>query len=441
MRTATNTRRNLLTSALTGAAALALGPNTGATATQRSAASVKNGDDKHARTGVEALAASGFARLRGLKVGLVTNQTGILPNLQTTVDALAYAPGVKLRALFGPEHGVRGDVAAGDYVAGGRDAQTGLTVYSLYGKTKVPTPAMLSGLDALVFDIQDIGSRSYTYLSTLGCVMEGAARHKIPLIVLDRPNPLGLVRVEGGPTQPGFTSFVGKYPTAYVHGMTLGELGRMINGEGWLPGNLTCDLTVVECENLIRRAATWDAIMGGDALWPPTSPHIPRSDTPLFYAATGIVGELPTLSIGVGYTLPFEMAGAPGVGPQSLARELERRNLAGIRFRAASWTPFYAAFKGQNCGGVQIMFTDPARAPLTRLNFEILDALRKIRPGARSLFSSDADSTRMFDLSCGTDRVRKAFTSGASASEMYALFDRGRDGFLAKRKKYLIYEG
>jgi len=436
MTTATTTRRNLLTSALTGAAALALGPNA-VQAAQK--ATSGGGAGGRARTGLESLAAGGFASLRGLKVGLVTNPTGVLPTLQTTVDALAGASGVRLRALFGPEHGVRGDVAAGEYVASGRDAQTGLPVYSLYGKTKVPTAAMLSGLDALVFDIQDIGSRSYTYLSTLGCVMEGAARNKIPLIVLDRPNPLGLLRVEGGPTQAGFTSFVGKYPTAYVHGMTLGELARMINGEGWLPGALTCDLTVVPCENLSRRAATWDAIMGQGAQWAPTSPHIPRSDTPLFYAATGIIGELPTLSIGVGYTLPFEMAGAPGVGPVSLARELERRALPGIRFRAASWTPFYAAFKSQNCGGVQIMFTDPGRAPLTRLNFELLDALRKVRSG-RSFMGGDTEAVRMFDLSCGTDRVRKAFAKGASAAEMYDLFDAGRDGFVAKRKKYLLYE-
>ena len=175
------------------------------------------------RTGAEVLAADGFARLKGLSVGLVTNQTGVLPGGTATADALRAAEGVKLRALFGPEHGVRGDVPAGKYVASGTDAKTGVPVYSLYGRTKVPTAAMLKGLDLLVFDIQDIGCRSYTYLSTLGCVLEGGARHKVPVLVLDRPNPLGLTRVEGGPPSAGFFSFIGKYATAYRHGLTMGE--------------------------------------------------------------------------------------------------------------------------------------------------------------------------------------------------------------------------
>ena len=318
-------------------------------------------ENKRVRTGIEVLAATKYARLSGLKVGLVTNPTGILPDLTSTIEALYQAPNVKLRALFGPEHGVRGDAAAGDYVPSTTDGLTGVPVYSLYGATKSPTAAMLRGLDLLIFDIQDIGSRSYTYVSTLGAVMEGAAKHKVPLLVLDRPNPVGLNRIEGGPTRPGFVSFVSKYPVSYLHGMTLGEVGKMINGQGWLPNGATCDLTVVPCENLTRDKATWPA-MGG-LPWVPTSPHIPQALNSHFYAATGITGELSSVSIGIGYPLPFELAGAPGIGPVSLAREMTRRNIPGMAFRPHSWVPYYAAFHGKTCGGVHVYLTDAATAP------------------------------------------------------------------------------
>jgi uncharacterized protein YbbC (DUF1343 family) len=387
------------------------------------------------RTGVEVLANNDFKALQGLNVGLVTNPTGILPDLTTTIEALYRAPGVKLKALFGPEHGVRGDTPAGEKVSSSRDGVTGLPTYSLYGDTKVPTAAMLRGLDVLVFDIQDIGARSYTYLSTLGCVMEGASLHKIPVIVLDRPNPLGLNRVEGGPTKPGFVSFVSKYPVPFLHGMTLGELGQMINRQGWLPGGRTCDLTVIACGNLTRGMVGWESF--GNLPWVPTSPHVPKPESALFYAATGITGELSTLSIGVGYPLPFELAGAPDMGAASLAREMTRRNVPGVAYRSMSWEPYYGAYRGKLCGGVQIYLTDLNKVPISRLNFEILDAMRTLKPG-RSFFTG-SESVRMFDLSCGTDRVRKAFQAGASASQMWQVFNEGASAFAQARKPYLLY--
>ena len=370
------TRRELLKAGMAGAAGIAAGRGAAAQASPLPVTRVQ--------TGLESLAASRYAALSGLKVGLVTNPTGILPDFTSTIDALFRAPGVKLKALFGPEHGIRGDAAAGADVSSRTDSQTKLPVYSLYGPTKVPTAAMLKGLDALIFDIQDIGSRSYTYLSTLGCVMEGASAHGVPLIILDRPNPVGLNRIEGGPPKGAFLgSFVSKYPFAYLHGMTLGEAGQMINGQGWLPGGKTCDLTVIRCENLRRGMTTWESF--GGLPWVPTSPHIPQPTTPPFYALTGITGELSTLSIGVGYTLPFELLGAPGVNPSALAKELTRRNQSGIIFRPRSWVPFYGAMKDRECGGVQIHLTEltgagnaAPPATLTRLNFEILDALRKL---------------------------------------------------------------
>ena len=387
------------------------------------------------RTGAEVLARTGFKTLQGLNVGLVTNPTGILPDLTSTIETLYRAPGVKLKALFGPEHGVRGDTPAGETVSSARDGGTGLPAHSLYGKTKVPTAAMLRGLDVLVFDIQDIGARSFTYLSTLGCVLEGASLHKVPVIVLDRPNPLGLNRIEGGPTHTGFFSFVSKYPVPYLHGMTLGELGQMINRQGWLPGGRTCDLTVIACENLTRDRVGWNA--SGNLPWVPPSPHVPKPESAFFYAATGIVGELSDLSIGVGYSLPFELAGAPDIGAAAMTREMTRRNLPGVAYRAMNWEPYYGAFKNKVCGGVQIYLTDLARAPLCRLNFEIMDALRTLHPG-RSFFTG-REPVRMFDLSCGTDRVRKAFQAGASASQLWQIFNEGVPAFAQARKPYLLY--
>lgn len=193
---------------------------------------------------------------------------------------------------------------------------------------------------------------------------------------------------------------------------------------------------MVPCEGLTRTPSNWEAL--GNLPWVPTSPHVPRPESSHFYAATGIIGELSTLSIGVGYPLPFELAGAPGVGPVSLARELERRSavLPGMSFRPASWTPFYGAQKRENCGGVQVYLTDTNRAPLTRLNFELLDALRTL--GKRSLFNGSEES-RMFDLSCGTNRVRQAFLSGANARELWGIFNENLPAFMTARKRYLLY--
>jgi uncharacterized protein YbbC (DUF1343 family) len=385
-------------------------------------------------TGLESLIALDFAPLKGKRIGLVTNPTGITSGMRTAIDVLSRAPDVKLVALFGPEHGVRGDAAAGAAVANARDAATGLPVYSLYGKTTRPTAGMLRGIDALVFDMQDIGSRSYTYVTTMGRCMEACAANNVTFIVLDRPNPLGGERIEGNITESGFRSTVGAYPIAYRHGMTVGELARMMNGEGWLPGGAKCDLRVIPMRGW-RRSMSWDQT---GLPWVPTSPHVPRAESALFYAATGIVGELSSLSIGVGYPLPFELAGAPGVGPEALARELNRRRIGGAIFRPASWRPYYGAMKGQLCGGVQIYLAGGMNIELTRLNFEIMDALRKVSPG-RNLTAVSSEETRMFDLSCGTDKVRKAFNRGSSSAEIWAAWNADAERFRAKRRPYLLY--
>ena len=419
--------------------------------------------------GVDVLIAEDFTPLRAeklaegsretLRVGLITNPTGVTRDLRSTIDVLharsggaqeqagapavhgepeqAGAPavqsGAELRSLFGPEHGVRGEAPAGEHVESTRDAATGLPVYSLYGKTRKPTADMLADLDALVFDIQDIGSRSYTYISTMAAAMEAAAEHGKRFVVLDRPNPLGGLRVEGRPLDLEYRSFVGYLPIPYVHGMTVGELARMINGEGWLPGGAKCDLTVVPLRGW-RREMLWEDT---GLRWIPTSPHVPRAESALFYAATGIMGELQVISEGVGYPLPFELAGAPEIEPRALAHELNRRGLAGVHFQPTYFQPYYTRLARQTCGGVQIRLTDPRRAALTPIQFHIMDAVRALYPELK-LFSGRRDA--MFDKVCGTDQVRRMFAQGRPVDEILAFWSEGEERFREQRKPYLLYE-
>jgi len=386
-------------------------------------------------TGIDALIADGFKPLVGKRVGLITNPTGVTRDLRSTIDVLHAAATVHLVALFGPEHGVRGDVFGGDTIQDTRDPATGVPVYSLYGRTRKPTPEMLRGLDVLVYDIQDIGSRSYTYISTMGSAMEAAAENRIPFVVLDRPNPLTGNRVEGRPLDMKYASFVGKYPVPYLYGMTCGELARMINGEGWLADGVQCELIVIAMRG-------WKRDMGFDQTrlpWVPTSPHIPHSHVAMFYAATGIMGELQIISEGVGYTLPFELAGAPFItDAQAFAKALNDRKLPGVRFRPMYFRPYYLdRIKSKQCGGVQIHITDRDRVDLTGIQFHIMDVVRNLYPRVK-LFGNKRDG--MFDKVCGTDRIRKMFLKNKSAEQIIKFWNTGRDSFLKKRAKYLIYK-
>ena len=343
--------------------------------------------------GIDVLAQRKFDVLSGKRVGLVTNQTGKTRGGRATIDVLRAAPNVRLVALYAPEHGVRGEIAAGKTVKTYRDRATGLPVYSLYGDTKSPTRAMLKGVDVLVFDIQDIGSRSYTFIATMGECMKACAATKIPYVILDRPNPIGR-RSEGRLAQK--FSFVGPFPIPYRHGLTMGELARWLNAKR---GN-SCQLSVVTMDGY-QRDMTWrDTGLN----WTPSSPNIPRGDSPFFYAATGILGELTGLSIGIGTPRPFELAGAPGLDANALARELNNRNIAGWDFKAVSWKPRRGGYAGKTCNGVQLLVTDPARADTTRINFEIWAAVRRVAP--RINFFPNSSHNRLFDLVCGTSTIR-----------------------------------
>jgi uncharacterized protein YbbC (DUF1343 family) len=384
-------------------------------------------------TGIDVLLADGFRLLAGKRVGLITNPTGVTADLRSTVDVLHRAPDVKLVALFGPEHGVRGDTAAGDKVQDARDGRTGVPVYSLYGRTRKPTPEMLRGLDALVYDVQDNGSRSYTYISTMTAAMEAAAEHGLTFVVLDRPNPLTGNRVEGRPLDLKFKSFVGYLPIPYVYGMTCGELARMINNEGWLPGGVRCDLKVVPMRGW--RRDMWFEDTG--LVWVPPSPHVPRADSSLFYAATGIMGELQVISEGVGYPLPFELAGAPWIEAETFAEALNARALPGVFFRPCYFSPYYGPYAKKVCGGAQIHFTDRNAVHLTALQFHVMDVARKTWPDHK-LFGNQRDD--MFDKVCGTDRIRGLFEAGRPIGEILDYWNGGLEPFLAKRAKYLIYK-
>jgi uncharacterized protein YbbC (DUF1343 family) len=387
------------------------------------------------RLGNEALAASGFEELRGKRVGLLTNPSGVNSRLETTADVLRRAAGVKLVALFAPEHGIDATIPAGTEFPDATDKRTGLKVFSLYGPGPVrkPTAAMLKEIDVLVYDIQDTGCRSYTFISTMGLAMEACGAAGVPFIVLDRPNPLGGTRVEGPMLDPQFKSFVGQWPIPYAYGMTAGELAQMINVEGWIARR--CALKVVAMKNW-RRWMTW---RDTGLPWVPTSPYMPFADSPLHYVSTGVLGQVGGVSIGIGYTLPFQAIAAPWLDPDRAAEHMNRAGLSGVRFRPLRYAPFYGAFKGETIGGVQVFFTEPASAPLLAVNLHALEMARKLGGGDLLAAADSGGKLAMFDKVMGTDAVRKQLKAGTGAREIAASWRAGEEAFRKRREKHLIY--
>jgi uncharacterized protein YbbC (DUF1343 family) len=388
------------------------------------------------KPGIDVLRSRGFDILKGKRVGLITNPTGVSSTLEQTVDILHRAPGVKLVALFGPEHGVRGDAEGGKLVDSFNDSQTGLPVYSLYGRTRKPTKDMLRGIDVLVYDIQDIGVRSYTYISTLGLAMEAAAENNVTFVVLDRPDPLTGVRVEGTMLDPKFKSFIGAYPIPYVYGMTAGELAEMINMEGWLQNGVKCKLVVVPMEGW-KRSMWWDET---GLPWVPTSPHIPHATTPMFYVMTGLLGELGTANQGVGYTMPFELVGASWVDGEKLADYLNSRKIAGVIFRPLSYRPFYFDTSGSRFLGVQVHVTDSEKLNMTAVQVNVLDALQRLFPERDIFARAKPERIGSFDKAAGSSDLRKALQSRKRVEEILRDIDRERAPFMTERGKYLLYD-
>ena len=386
------------------------------------------------KTGIEVLKEQHFKLLEGKRVGLITNPTGVDNDLRLTADILHEAPNVQLVALYAPEHGIRGEAHAGEQVADLRDTRTGLPVHSLHGKHRKPTPEMLQGVDVLVYDIQDIGCRSYTYISTLGLAMQAAAECGVEFVVLDRPNPLGGRKVEGGPVEEGFVSFVSQFNIPYLYGLTCGELARLLNGEG-MTGK-PCRLTVVPMQGWTRDMTYADTGLA----WVPPSPHIPQPLSALLYPASGIVGELGYLSIGVGYTQPFQLFAAEWIQADSLADCLNALRLPGVTFRPVHFKPFYSTGQGRPMQGVQVHLTDYAAARLTEIQFYVMQEVAALYPDRTVFDHADPSRFAMFDRVCGTDSIRLAFARRNRVDDIRTLWTRGTEAFRALSKKYYLYE-
>lgn len=387
------------------------------------------------KTGIEVLRDRNFDVLKGKKVGLITNPTGVDKQLKSTIDILNEAPDVKLIALFAPEHGVRGDYYAGDQVQNTVDEKTGVPVYSLHGKTKKPTQEMLKGVDVLVYDIQDIGSRSYTYISTLGLAMEAAAENNVKMVILDRPNPLGGNKFEGPLVEEGFFSFVSQYAITYVHGFTVGELAMFLNGEKLLSGGKKCDLTVVGMEGWNRKMSFEETGLQ----WIPSSPHIPHAHSAYYYPVSGILGELYCVSIGVGYTMPFQLFGADWLDAQKLTDRLNSLQLPGILFRPIHYRPYYSVFKGELIHGVQVHITNLESAPLSLVQFYVLQEAYALNPDKNVFELCEKSRLSMFDKVCGTDKVRKAFEKRFKVEDIINLWTKDVKPFTKKAEKYFLY--
>jgi uncharacterized protein YbbC (DUF1343 family) len=387
------------------------------------------------KTGIEVLRARDFDILQGKRVGLITNPTGADARLVSTIDILFNARGVKLVALFGPEHGVRGDFAAGDKVDSNTDARTGLPVFSLYGKTRKPTVEMLRNLDVLVYDIQDIGCRSYTYISTMGLAMEAAAENGIPFVVLDRPNPLGGLKVEGNLVENGFESFVSQFRIPYVYGLTCGELATMLNEESMLKGHVRCDLTVVPMEG-------WRRSMGFEQTglpWVPASAHIPMESSPKYYVSTGILGELDAMSIGIGTMIPFRILAASWIDPYRMTDLMDSLHLDGVLFRPITFKPFYGQFKDSTLHGVQIQITDPERVNLMSIQYLFMQVHHSLYPLKNPFLLADSSRFSMFDKVSGTDEIRKRFSAGMRYDNIKVYLERDVEGFKRRSEKYYLY--
>ena len=385
------------------------------------------------KTGIEVLKEQNFKILEGKRVGLITNPTGVDNNMKSTIDILNEASNVNLVALFAPEHGVRGDAHAGDQVEDMKDPKTNLPVYSLHGKTRKPTPEMLKNIDILVYDIQDIGCRSFTYISTMGLAMETAAQNKIEFVVLDRPNPLGGEKVEGGLVEDNFISFVSQFKIPYLYGLTCGELAMLLNDEKMLAKK--CKLQVVAMEGWRR-----DMLYAETGLqWISSSPHIPHPITALFYPISGILGELGYMSIGVGYPLPFELFAAEWIDAEKLAMSMNALKLPGLYFRPVYFKPFYSTGQGKELQGVQVHIMDYAAARLSEVQFYVMQEIAVLYPDKAVFDNANEKRFDMFDKVSGSDYVRLTFAKRNRFEDIKDFWYKDTEAFKKKSEKYWLY--
>jgi len=372
-------------------------------------------------TGIDVLEAQKFAPLTGKRVGLITNQTGIDRNRRSTIDLLAHAPGVKLVALFSPEHGIRGNFDA--RVSSTTDQATGLPIYSLYGETERPTDAMLAGLDVLVFDVQDAGVRFYTYITTMGYAMEAAAAHHIAFYVLDRPDPLGGERIEGPMLDRDRTNFVGYFPMPVRMAMTLGEMAQMFNAEK----KIGCDLHVIRMQNWRRQM--WFSDTG--LPWVNPSPNLRSPEEGILYPGLEIL-QAGGVSVGRGTTRPFELLGAPWIRGEELGAYLNRRAIPGMRFEPQKFTPDSGLYKGELCEGVRVVLKDRDALQAMRMGIEIASAFGKLYPGK-------FDVAKMIELA-GNAATVKQLMDGGDPTAIVVSWNKDLEAFRKFRAKYLLYQ-
>jgi uncharacterized protein YbbC (DUF1343 family) len=376
--------------------------------------------DAHTLTGIDVLEAQKFAPLVGKRVGLITNQTGVDRNRRSTIDLLAHAPGVKLVALFSPEHGIRG--VADERVPSATDAATGLPVYSLYGDNVRPTDAMLAGLDALVFDMQDAGVRFYTYVTTMGYAMEAAAQHHLAFYVLDRPDPLGGERVEGPMLDPDRTNFVGYFPMPVRMGMTLGEMAQMFNAEN----KIGCDLHVISMQNWSR--SDWFDDTG--LPWVNPSPNLRTANASILYPGLEIL-QAGGVSVGRGTDRPFEQIGAPWILSAEFAATMNRRSVPGVRFEPVQFTPDSGMYKGEKCEGASIVITDRASLESMRVGIEVASALAR-------LYRGKFDLGKMIELVGNAETITR-LKQGDAPVAIIASWNQALGVFRKVRVRYLLY--
>ncbi len=373
--------------------------------------------------GDDVLVADAWHALRGRRIGIITNQSGVTSELISVVDAVHRKTSLHITALFAPEHGLRGDQPAGHYVASYRDPQTDLPVYSLYGPTRIPNASMLADVDVLLFDIQDVGDRAYTFISTMAEAMKAAKAHGKELWILDRPNPIGGHLVEGPVLEPAYESFIGMYPIAMRHGMTIGELAQLYNGHF----GIGCALHVVPMRGW-QRTMLWNDT---GLAWVATSPMIPTWETTLVYPGTGLIDNA-GINNGVGTAKPFFYAGGYEFDSAAFARRLNARNLPGVYFREAAWSPFAGFWKNKELRGVELTITDPKTFLSVRTGLEIIAAAHAIAPhGLRW-------NVHGIDLDWGTDSVRRGILANESPEQIEASWSHRLADFRTVRAKYVI---
>jgi uncharacterized protein YbbC (DUF1343 family) len=388
------------------------------------------------KTGLDVLVGEGFRALRGRRVGAIVNPTSVDGHFRHLADLLADASGVRLSALFGPEHGIRGEAQYMEAVGQAVDARTGVAVHSLYGTSfdsLRPRTDWLAGLDVVVFDVQDVGARYYTYLATMALAMEACAKAGVAFMVLDRPNPLGGALVEGNRVGPRFRSFVGLYDVPARHGLTAGEMATLLDAEqSW-----GSELSVVRCEGWMRSMGWADT---GLPFIPP-SPNMPTPDTALVYPGMCLL-EGTNLSEGRGSCRPFEQFGAPWLDAQAVAEGLARLELPGLAVRPTHFTPTFDKHRGVSCAGAFLHVMDRGAFRPVRTGLAAVAVARQLAP---QHFAWRADAyefvtdVQAFDLLCGTDAVRTALESGASFPEAAALLDDAAEAFDERRRPYLLY--